>query len=49
MRITAAAITLLALLAGCGQTGPLYLPGEDPVRAGEPAPATDAGTAAESP
>ncbi len=36
MRITAAAITisitLLALLAGCGQTGPLYHPGDEPIR-----------------
>jgi predicted small lipoprotein YifL len=26
-----AAMTLLAFLAGCGQTGPLYLPGAAPV------------------
>lgn len=25
-------LTLFALLAGCGQTGPLYLPGEEPER-----------------
>ena len=25
-----ATLTLLGLLAGCGQTGPLYLPGEEP-------------------
>lgn len=27
-----ATLTLLGLLAGCGQTGPLYLPGEEPER-----------------
>lgn len=27
-----ATLTLFALLAGCGQTGPLYLPGEEPPR-----------------
>lgn len=32
------AIALLALLGGCGQTGPLYLPGEKH----EPPPATGA-------
>lgn len=31
-----AAIALLVLISGCGQTGPLYLPGETPV----PPPAT---------
>lgn len=25
-----ATLMLLALLGGCGQTGPLYLPGEEP-------------------
>jgi predicted small lipoprotein YifL len=25
-----ATLTLLVLLGGCGQTGPLYLPGEEP-------------------
>lgn len=30
MRIFAAITLLIALLAGCGQTGPLYLPGEAP-------------------
>ena len=25
-----ATLTLLALLGGCGQTGPLFLPGEEP-------------------
>ncbi|MEP5567090.1 MAG: lipoprotein [Halioglobus sp.] len=27
-----ATLTLLGLLAGCGQTGPLYQPGEEPER-----------------
>ncbi len=27
-----ATLTLLGLLSGCGQTGPLYLPGEEPER-----------------
>lgn len=31
MRIIAAAITLLALLGGCGQTGPLYSADDAPV------------------
>jgi len=47
---TLAALTLLALLAACGQTGPLYLPGEAP-REGEaasvPAPASPTGEAPE--
>ncbi|PLW85760.1 LPS translocon maturation chaperone LptM [Halioglobus japonicus] len=33
-----AALGLIAALAGCGQTGPLYLPGEAPPRASQPAP-----------
>ncbi len=61
MRITAAAITisitLLALLASCGQTGPLYHPGTEPVRgqqsgAGEPVdsePTINNNSAAEAP
>jgi predicted small lipoprotein YifL len=42
--LTLAALTaLLALQAGCGQTGPLYLPG--PAAPGEPLPpATDTET-----
>lgn len=32
MRIIAAAITLLALLGGCGQTGPLYPADDAPAR-----------------
>lgn len=27
-----ATLTLLALLCACGQTGPLYMPGEEPER-----------------
>lgn len=37
---TLAALTLLGLLAGCGQMGPLYLPGEAP--AANETPVTEA-------
>lgn len=39
MRTVAATTLLMSLLAGCGQTGPLYLPGEaPPPRATSPVP-----------
>lgn len=39
MRVVAAITLLMSLLAACGQTGPLYLPGEaPPPRATTPIP-----------
>ncbi len=45
MRTFVATITL-ALLMGCGQTGPLYLPGEEPPTRSNPRDGTASGTAA---
>jgi predicted small lipoprotein YifL len=52
MRIIAATTLLVSLLAGCGQMGPLYLPGEaPPERSSTPVSSEPAGTgeAAEEP
>ena len=54
MRIFAAITLLMSLLAGCGQTGPLYLPGEAPAPqantpvTGEPAAGSEPDVAPEN-
>ena len=54
MRVVAAITLLMGLLAGCGQTGPLYLPGEAPTPqpttpvTGEPAAGSEPGSPAEN-
>jgi predicted small lipoprotein YifL len=54
MRIVAAITLLLSLLVGCGQTGPLYLPGEAPTPQAstplpsEPAAGSEPGTSPEN-
>lgn len=44
-QLTTALVLLSALLAGCGQTGPLYLPGAAPeevdTQASQPTPVDD--------
>ena len=39
MRAVLAAVAALALLTGCGQKGPLYLPDKKPAAVTPPAPA----------
>ncbi len=42
-------LALLALLSGCGQKGPLFLPGEDPAGTAGPAAEPVPDTAADEP
>ncbi len=44
---TLAAIISLVLLGGCGQTGPLYLPGEEPPGRSNTRDGSTSGTAAQ--
>ena len=47
LRIVSSSLALLGMtmLAGCGQTGPLYLPDSKPPEVQAPAPAPTTGTA----